>query len=185
MRADKTYKIISIDPSRSPSGVVDPEMTLRFMRRRGIVQSVKEQQNSLMADVVFGTSASRFASKMLLGARLVVSGLLIAGAIMSLTVTGFDGMSAGISIVSILGSILIASGLFERLVAATGSVICLVSLFISPSIICGLLLVSLLLLAICGPGRFSVDRALQRQLKKHLLNRSERSLDDYRAFSRL
>ncbi len=183
--SDSSYKVISINPSRTPSAASNPELTLRFMRRRGVIKGVYEQRNAQVAETVFGAKASKGASKLLLVARLAVGLLLVGAGAAALCGSAFVAMSAVASLIAIVGGACLATGLFERAIAGVGFLICMVSLMSVFTLGTAMLGLSLLLLAIAGPGRYSVDRRLQKNLKDRLMGNTRRSLDDYRAFSRL
>lgn len=188
MNSESAIKILSIDPRKAPAGSLNPEMTLRFMRRRGIAESVMIKRNARVAESVFGTSASLSTSTLLLAFRLLFgSALIVSGLLSIFGALRFD-VSPLMSVLMMTAGSMTVCGLFNRILGIAGIIVCALSLL---SGLNGLFLVlssvAFLLLAITGPGRFSMDRSLQRRFRNRLVNseNSGRGLDDYRAFARL
>ncbi len=190
MNCDSNVKVLSVQPGQLPAGLKNPEMTVRFLRQRGIAASVMETRNSRTADMIFGASANRSVSGRLLSSRMVGGAALIVLSALAMFGVVYLPMWFAVSlaiyslclisgtVVRISGMLLASSGALLLLSGVTGmfAALCLVA---SVAVATGF--------SITGPGRYSVDRHLQRKLRERLIESETRGrhLDDYRAFSRL
>ncbi len=186
MTTDSTLKVLSIDPSQAPAGVVNAEMTLRFMRRHGIARSVVSNRNARIAKSLFCASAPKSASKVNLIVRLAFGTALV-----GVGVYCFSVASVLLAIAAIVAGMMVVTGTVNRALGIVGSAASLLMLFAAHSaaevIPCAIAMGGFAYLAISGPGRFSVDFFLQRALRKRLGRSTSAAcgLDDYRAFARL
>lgn len=188
MNTDSAIKILSVDPGKTPVGALNPEMTLRFMRRRGIAQSVMTKRNARTAEMVFATNSSRKRSFNLLAFRMLAGVSMLVFGLLSLTGIVSIGINLFASLLFIGSSVMIVSGAFSRILGIVGFITCAMILTAasgSAVIVAGVTAAVFGTLAIAGPGRFSLDRRFQRNLRDRLIRNESSSLDDYRAFSRL
>lgn len=186
MMTDSNIKVLSIDPCQAPAGVMNAEVTLRFMRRRGIARSVIANRNARVVDSFFGASASKKSSCGLFLFRVVFG-----AALMAFGFLGLSGVAEPIAWCAAGAGAMVFTGSLNRFLGIAASVASVLMLISTGAglgmILSGVSAACFLLLAIAGPGRYSVDRLLMRSVCRRV-SRAERSgidLDDYRAFSRL
>ena len=182
--------IVNVNPAQQPAGAMNPDVAMGAIRSRVFAQGtdMARQQSGRTLRRLFGpTSLSSSVSMTLLAVRVAFGGWCMyegASAII-------DGGLSFFSIMMVFAGIMIGAGLFARLTAAGAGVISAYLLCSAlsegmPAIEPGLLTAAFAAMAFAGPGRFSFDSTLRRNIFRSLSRRQmQRLLDNrfsYRAY---
>lgn len=180
-------KVLSIDPAKAPAASMHPELTIGFLRRRGIARRAIWSRNEGVASLVFGRSLSLPRSQYVLGLRLSVAISLIVAGVIQFYWGEYSATAVGAAL-SVAAGMAIGMGFFSRVVSVAVSVMFLwlaTAMAIAGTVpgVEVLVAVSSAVLAVTGPGKYSVDRTLKHAMVRRMGRRGVAL--DHRAFSRM
>lgn len=172
-------RIISVNPGAKSLGASNPDMLKRLARGyRNATPEVSVVGPKAFADFIFGINrnVSSVWSGKLLGIRLLIGALLIVSALMS----GVDFHYLLFSNVQLVVGIMFIVGLFERMAALVGIAFYLLFFIWDSHLIVAnntteivtailhsteiLFVVLLIVGAVVGPGRYSIDQLMRRSI---------------------
>lgn len=182
--------VISVNPALSPAGSKNPEVAMGVIRQRVYSQgkALARKESGRMLRRVFGpASVSTSKSIALLVMRSVFGGWCLWHSYELFVAVGLSIAP----VMFIIAGLLIINGVFTRITALSGSI---VSAYVmcaclsegNPFMLWALLWGTFSLVALTGPGRFSVDIILRRNIFRSICRRNmHRLLDNrfsYRAY---
>lgn len=183
-------RIINVNPALQPAGATNPDVALGAIRSRVAAQGtdmVRRQSGSLLRRLFGPTSLKPALSVAMLIIRIVFgSWCLWQGSVALLS-----GTLSGMDIMLLISGVMIGLGLFTRVISSASMLIC--TYFICNALSQGNLLSAadlytliFAIFAMIGPGRYSFDSILRRNIFRSLRRRQIRQLLEnrfsYRAF---